>query len=53
MRDRGVVRDRDGQATMVTVHPSAVLRAEDRDAANGEFTRDLVTARRWLDRAGV
>jgi DNA polymerase len=50
MRDRGQVRDRDGQATMVTVHPSAVLRADDRDDAMARFTDDLEVARRWLER---
>jgi DNA polymerase len=48
MRDRGTVRDRDGQATMVTVHPSAVLRADDRDQALDAFTGDLRVARDWL-----
>jgi DNA polymerase len=48
MRDRGAVRDRDGQSTMVTVHPSAVLRADDRDEALEAFTADLRVARDWI-----
>lgn len=49
-RHRGEFFDLPGGTAKVvaTVHPSAVLRADDRDAAYQEFVADLVTARAAL-----
>jgi DNA polymerase len=50
LRDRGTLLDRDSAigpgAFLVTVHPSAILRApaEDRDAAYAAFVADLKVA---------
>jgi DNA polymerase len=51
MRDRGVVHQRDaGPPTLVTVHPSSVLRSDDRDAARAAFVHDLAVARAAVTR---
>jgi DNA polymerase len=57
MRDRGVLHDREvagGVPSLVTVRPSAVLRAQDRTEAMAAFVADLRVAadhvhstRRW------
>lgn len=41
---RGTLIDRDGVQLLPTVHPSAVLRAPDRDVAYGAFVSDLRVA---------
>ena len=54
MRDRGVVHEsvpidhRVSVPIMVTIHPSAVLRADDRDEAMAQFVSDLRVARAWI-----
>jgi DNA polymerase len=51
MRDRGVVHPREvGPPTLVTVHPSSVLRADDRDAARAALVHDLAVARAAVTR---
>ena len=47
-RDRGVVHDERDLPVMVTTHPSAILRAEDRDAARALLVADLGVAARWV-----
>jgi DNA polymerase len=47
-RDRGTVHDEREPAVMVTTHPSAVLRAENRDEARALLVADLEVARRWV-----
>jgi len=41
MRDRGQLLDLDGQPTVITVHPSSVLRSRERGAAMEAFVGDL------------
>ncbi len=51
-RDRGTVRDvpgLEGRRTLVTVHPSSVLRARDRAAAEAAFVEDLRVLPTLLD----
>jgi len=43
-RERGQVIERDGRKFVATVHPSAVLRADDREAAFAELVKDLRVA---------
>jgi DNA polymerase len=53
MRDRGVLHQRgDGPPTLVTVHPSAVLRSDDRDEARAQLVHDLAVARAAVGRLG-
>ena len=51
MRDRGVVHEGGDLPTLVTVHPSAVIRSRDRREARAAFVRDLTVAADWV-RAG-
>ncbi len=48
-RDRGQVMDLPSGPALVTVHPAAVLRDNDRHGAMALFVQDLVVARRWID----
>ena len=48
MRDRGQPHELDGRTTIVTVHPSSVLRSEQRSEAYDAFVADLVVARECL-----
>jgi uracil-DNA glycosylase len=45
---RGEILDHDGVSFLATVHPSAVLRAQDRKAAFADFVRDLEVAAKAL-----
>jgi DNA polymerase len=46
---RGQLLDHDGRKFLATTHPSAVLRATDRDAAFAELVQDLKTGAALLD----
>ncbi len=44
-----LVTTTEGIPAIATIHPSAVLRSDDRDAAYAGFVRDLVEVQRYLD----